>query len=99
MKITCQACASKYTIADDKVLGKVVKIRCKKCGATIFVNGSDGTTSTGSDADHEPLSRYGAQTPEGWTVNVADGDQRTMSDEEVVAAFRAGTIREETFFW
>ncbi len=100
MKITCQACQSKYTIADDKVLGKVVKIRCKKCGATIFVNGSDGSTSTGSDADHEPLSRYRADSPaEGWTVNVAEGDQRTMTDEQVVAAFRAGTIDGETFLW
>lgn len=99
MKITCQACQSKYTIADDKVLGKVVKIRCKKCGATIFVNG-DGSTSTGSDADHEPLSRYRADSPvEGWTVNVAEGDQRTMTDEQVVAAFRAGTIDGETFLW
>ncbi len=100
MKITCQACQSKYTIADDKVLGKVVKIRCKKCGATIFVNGSDGSTTTGSDADHEPLSRYRAESPaEGWTVNVAEGDQRTMTDEQVVAAFRAGSIDGETFLW
>jgi predicted Zn finger-like uncharacterized protein len=100
MKITCQSCQSKYTIADDKVLGKVVKIRCKKCGATIFVNGNDGTTSTGTDADHEPLSRYRAESPPAeWTVNVADGDQRTMTDDEVVAAFRASTIGAETFFW
>ena len=41
MKITCQSCQAKYTIADDKVLGKIVKIRCKKCAATIVVNGSD----------------------------------------------------------
>ena len=41
MKITCQSCQAKYTIADDKVLGKIVKIRCKKCSSTIVVNGSD----------------------------------------------------------
>ena len=35
MKIQCQSCQAKYTIADEKVLGKVVKIRCKKCGATV----------------------------------------------------------------
>ncbi|MDB5219989.1 MAG: virulence associated protein, partial [Myxococcaceae bacterium] len=28
MKIQCQSCQAKYTIADEKVLGKVVKIRC-----------------------------------------------------------------------
>ena len=41
MKITCQSCQAKYTIADEKVLGKIVKIRCKKCSSTIVVNGSD----------------------------------------------------------
>jgi predicted Zn finger-like uncharacterized protein len=41
MKISCQSCAAKYTIADDKVLGKVIKIKCKKCGSTIVVNGND----------------------------------------------------------
>jgi predicted Zn finger-like uncharacterized protein len=41
MKITCQSCQAKYTIADEKVAGKTVKIKCKKCGATIVVNGAD----------------------------------------------------------
>ena len=40
MKITCQTCDAKYTIADEKVAGKVVKIRCKKCNGTIVVNGN-----------------------------------------------------------
>ena len=39
MKITCQSCQAKYTIADEKVAGKTVKIKCKKCGATIVVHG------------------------------------------------------------
>jgi predicted Zn finger-like uncharacterized protein len=100
MKITCQSCQSKYTIADDKVLGKVVKIKCKKCAATIFVNGSDGSTSVGSDTDNEPLSRYRAEkVPEDWTVNVAEGQQKTMTDDQVVVAFQAGTINAETFLW
>jgi predicted Zn finger-like uncharacterized protein len=42
MKISCQSCQAKYTIADDKVAGKTVKIKCKKCGATIVVHGEDG---------------------------------------------------------
>jgi predicted Zn finger-like uncharacterized protein len=100
MKITCQSCQSKYTIADDKVLGKVVKIRCKKCAATIFVNGSDGSTSVGSDTDNEPLSRYRTENVSGgWMVNIADGEQKTMTDEQVVIAFQAGTLSAETFLW
>lgn len=50
MKITCQSCAAKYTIADEKVAGKTVKIRCKKCGATIVVNGNEAGFQSASDA-------------------------------------------------
>jgi len=96
MKISCQSCQAKYTIADDKVLGKIVKIRCKKCAATIVVNGNNPAvgpaSGEGTDAAH-------GDTPGEWTVNVADGDQRTMTDQEIAAAFRSGLVNDETFCW
>ena len=102
MKITCQACAAKYTIADEKVLGKIVKIRCKKCGATIIVNGNDPAASAGVAASEPPRAyeqaAAGAQA-EPWTVNVADGDQRSMSDDEIADAYRTGVVGDETFCW
>ena len=99
MKITCQACAAKYTIADDKVAGKVVKIRCKKCGATIVVNGND--QSAGAGAPEPARFDYASQGSQGeaWTVNVADGDQRTMTDQEIGAAYHAAVVTDETFCW
>jgi len=39
MKLTCQACQARYTLADDKVRGKLVKIRCRKCGAIVIAQG------------------------------------------------------------
>ncbi len=39
MKIVCDACPAKYSISDDKVQGKVFKIRCKKCSNIIVVRG------------------------------------------------------------
>jgi len=39
MKIVCDACQAKYSISDDKVQGKVFKIRCKKCSNIIVVRG------------------------------------------------------------
>jgi predicted Zn finger-like uncharacterized protein len=102
MKITCQACAAKYTIADEKVLGKIVKIRCKKCGATIVVNGNDPSASAGAAATDAPRAfDYAAQGAQGepWTVNVADGDQRTMTDVEIADAYHAGVVNDETFCW
>jgi predicted Zn finger-like uncharacterized protein len=96
MKITCQSCQAKYTIADEKVLGKIVKIRCKKCSSTIVVNGSD---SSGQPSYGAAETAPAAAADEGWTVNVADGDQRTMTDAEIVAAFQSGLVGVETFCW
>ena len=42
MKIVCDACQAKYSISDDKVQGKVFKIRCKKCSNIIVVRGGAG---------------------------------------------------------
>jgi len=39
MKIVCDSCGTKYSIADEKVRGKVFKIRCKKCSNIIVVRG------------------------------------------------------------
>ncbi|MFH1812355.1 MAG: AgmX/PglI C-terminal domain-containing protein [Pseudomonadota bacterium] len=41
MKFFCQKCQTKYAIADEKVRGKILKIRCKKCQAIIVVRESD----------------------------------------------------------
>ena len=101
MKVTCQSCTAKYTIADEKVLGKAVKIRCKKCGATILLDGTDPSALSSSSSpqaapgtDSQPQS-----VPDRWSVNVAEGDQRTMALDEIVAAFRSGTLHQETYCW
>lgn len=90
MKISCQACEAKYTIADEKVQGKVAKIRCKKCGATIVVNGNASGDAAPADAGEGGVV---------YTVSVSDGDQRTMNLAEVVAAYNSGEITGETYLW
>src|SRR5262245_48464153 len=91
MKITCQACQSKYTIADDKIQGKVAKIRCRKCGATVLVDASAGGGShNGSGAP--PANEV-------WLVSVAEGDQRPMQLQEVVDAYNSGVIVGDTYMW
>jgi predicted Zn finger-like uncharacterized protein len=37
VKFSCSKCETKYSIADEKVRGKVLKIRCKKCENIIVV--------------------------------------------------------------
>src|SRR5215468_4954959 len=37
MKFQCERCKTRYSIADEKVRGKILKIRCKTCEAVITV--------------------------------------------------------------
>jgi predicted Zn finger-like uncharacterized protein len=97
MKIQCQSCQAKYTIADEKVLGKVVKIRCKKCSSTIVINGNEHQQAEDGADTH--VFDYASQSNEQWTVNVADGDQRTMTIAEIASEYRTGVVNDETYCW
>lgn len=93
MKISCHACAAKYTIADEKVAGKIVKIRCKKCGETITVNGNEML-----DED-EPTAMFTVPTAELWTVSFSETDQKTLSVTEIQRDYGLGKINGDTYVW
>jgi len=78
MKITCQSCQSKYNVADEKVQGKIVKIRCRKCGSTIVVQGNGGAATNGSGAAAAPAGTPAGGEADGvqWHVNVGDAEPR-----------------------
>jgi len=49
MKFVCDRCQTKYSIADDKVRGKILKVRCKSCANIITVR-EDGARKPSSPA-------------------------------------------------
>lgn len=93
MKITCQACQAKYTIADEKIQGKIAKIRCRKCGATVLVDASSGGAAKAEGGGAPPA------VTDSWLVSVAEGDQRTMTQRDVVEAHGANVITGDTYVW
>ncbi|MBK8251925.1 MAG: zinc-ribbon domain-containing protein [Polyangiaceae bacterium] len=102
MKISCQNCSSKYTVSDEKVQGKTVKLKCKKCGATILVNAGGATTvASGANVADHPSSPGDAASADGtsYLVNVADGDQRTMTVTELVSAYQSQVVTADTYVW
>ena len=101
MKISCPSCSAKYSISDEKVISRLAKIRCRKCGSTIVIDGKVNpphVTTTSGDAGeaHEAAETSGG--PE-YSVDLGDGNQRTMPLNEIVAAYNAGQITGETFVW
>jgi predicted Zn finger-like uncharacterized protein len=39
MLIDCPECHASYNVADDKIRGRRVRVRCKHCSAAILVDG------------------------------------------------------------
>ena len=100
MKISCPACSAKYSIADDKVQERLAKIRCRKCGATIVIDGKVSPpnvyTAAGEGGDAAVASADPARE---YSVDFGEGDQRTMGLRDIVSAYRSGQITGETYIW
>jgi len=82
MKIVCDACQAKYSIADEKIQGKSFKIRCKKCNHIIVVKvGPDGAlaSSTTSPAAGDKARATGSHT-------ASAGGARASASHAAVAA-------------
>ena len=65
MKFLCEQCKAKYQIADEKVAGKTVRMKCRKCGHLIEVRAAVTETSVSSGppkdgADRPPATALAA---------------------------------------
>ena len=64
MKFVCDRCQTKYSIADERVRGKVLKVKCKSCANVITVREARAHSSAGLptlSAGSSGHSRGGAQ--------------------------------------
>jgi predicted Zn finger-like uncharacterized protein len=60
MRVTCEACGAKYNLPDDKVRGRKAKVRCKRCSASIVV---DGTSVVPGQVDELQASETEQEQP------------------------------------
>ena len=102
MKIVCEACQAKYSIADEKVRGKVFKIRCKKCSHVIVVRGGSAEAASAAPAassPRRPRRRPTLALDAGWHI-VVDGEQvGPLSEGDIRARLARGEIDPDTYIW
>ncbi len=114
MKFKCEKCGTRYTIADEKVRRKVLKIRCKICEHVMIVRDAE-TTASPSEAAVEPAPR--APRPRFVEAATQVSDARSaLADVEWYAApdgeqvgpmplerleelVRTGHLKREDFVW
>jgi len=114
MKIVCDACQAKYSISDDKVQGKVFKIRCKKCSNVIVVRGGAGAaepapaaqSAPGGDKEtrvydygHEASAQPAAAEDAIWHLVIQQEQVGPMTAGDVQHRLASGEIDAETFAW
>ncbi len=94
MRIVCDNCGAKYSIADEKVAGKMLRIRCKACSHVINVDGRDVTK------EDDAATAFGQPGSEiEWHV-VIDGDQQgPFSEGQVKQMFGSGSLSLESYVW
>src|SRR6185295_17848339 len=90
MKIVCDSCSTKYSISDDKVRGKVFKIRCKKCSHIIVVK---GTTEA-------PAAEAPQAAPDAVWHLVVEGDQvGPLTEADLRGRLTRSEISAENYVW
>src|SRR5579863_3166619 len=59
MKFVCDRCQTKYSIADEKIRGKILKVRCKSCTNIITVR-EEGGVAAAARRPSAPAATVGA---------------------------------------
>lgn len=95
MRIVCDNCAAKYQIADEKIAGKLFRVRCKKCSHMIMV---DGTKVGGAVAEAAGVGGEGAGEAV-WYVVIDGAQTGPLMISELQAQLDAGTIDASSYSW
>lgn len=93
MKIVCDSCGAKYSIADEKVAGKVFKIRCKRCSEVIVVRGDQ------QQPEEDATRVYDYAVDAVWHVVVNGEQQGPFAPPQIGEMLSNAQIDWEAYVW
>src|SRR5215475_1808722 len=94
MKFLCDNCKAKYQIADEKVAGKTVRMKCRKCGHQIEVRAAVTETSVSTSPPRpagapKPPQRSGLATSLSQAKPRAPATTGTIPPSSLASAFKS----------
>jgi predicted Zn finger-like uncharacterized protein len=108
MKFFCDSCSTKYSISDEKVRGKILKVRCKNCGHVITVREQRLPTES-SDVQEKPKRRTRPPKPPSspqfdpssveWHYALNGQSFGPFELEALRERYRSGDLGDETYVW
>jgi predicted Zn finger-like uncharacterized protein len=108
MKFYCDACNTKYAISDDKVRGKILKVRCKNCGNIITVRearapvasvAAPGAASSDPAPTKSPPEQPSSVPTTNWYYAVNGQTQGPFTLKGLREQYASGSIGDETYVW
>lgn len=105
MKFYCEQCNTKYSIAEEKVRGKVLKVRCKNCGNIITVRDPESPTPAATDKSRSsppkpPAAALATHVPQtNWYYSVNGQSSPPMNLSELKERYESGQLGDESYVW
>lgn len=87
MKVVCETCEAKYQIPDERVAGRRLRIRCRKCGGVMEARG-----------DELPSQAAPAATIE-WFASVDGTPIGPLTTDEIVSRISTGVLEWDAHIW
>lgn len=89
MRAVCDTCGARYRIPEEKLEGKILRIRCRKCENVFTVK-----DSSGSDAVAARQASAGE-----WFFAIGGESFGPYTQEELLDRFESGRLGVETYIW
>jgi predicted Zn finger-like uncharacterized protein len=103
MRFACHTCHTRYSLPDEKAHGRLLKVRCKKCGTVLFLKPPLDTTTTPVLVTASPTSDEITRETAAVDTGKLHGPTRPASIESsewyaIVAGVQLGPIAFSAFF-
>ena len=105
MRHLCEHCGQKYAIPDERVAGRVLKIRCQKCEGVMLVQGHSmlpqpaAAVAQASMTPRPSLPSGQGGGDKAWYVGVAGKPYGPYSRQDVLSLVERGEVRAKTYMW
>jgi predicted Zn finger-like uncharacterized protein len=95
MKVECATCQARYQIPDERVAGRKLKIRCRKCSGAIIVRGDQLVAPVEETTQQAPAGYASTE----WHVSIDGAQHGPYAIEQMASMLRNGQLSWDAHVW